>query len=399
MEMKLFTAMPAAVTSEGKVQISQKFVDGVCQYLKDWPGRITVFAEPSDKKNLYMDTIEVLPSEFPFEIQLIPFSFPSLEKDLENGDLIVSPIEYNLLHLVSLSKKLSIPLIYITENTFKTFRQMLRATTSNLLLRWRRLLWLHGLEKQFSKAIKAADGIQCNGLPTYEIYRRLNQHALLFFDSRVTSSLLATQEEVENRLESLFTNRPLKLAFTGRLIQLKGVEHLIPIACELKRLGINFHLDICGEGELEKLLQEQISSHGLNSLVTFKGKLDFKDQLIPYLKANVDLFVCPHVQGDPSCTYLETMSCGIPIAGYANEALAGLVQYSQTGWTTLLNKPKLLAQKIGEIAKNKEKIREASLRSLDFASNYTFEKTFKARVQHFLQVLDTLRKRSIKGLI
>lgn len=30
------------------------------------------------------------------------------------------------------------------------------------------------------------------------------------------------------------------------------------------------------------------------------------------------LFVCCHVQGDPSCAYLETFGSGLPIVGYAN---------------------------------------------------------------------------------
>ena len=52
----------------------------------------------------------------------------------------------------------------------------------------------------------------------------------------------------------------------------------------------------------------------LQDLVTLRGVVDFATGWIPLLKQQADLFVCPHPQGDPSSTYPEVMSCGVPSA-------------------------------------------------------------------------------------
>ena len=119
-------------------------------------------------------------------------------------------------------------------------------------------------------------------------------------------------------------------------------------------------------------------------MCSFAGRLDFEKELLPFIlwQSDVDVFVCCHRQGDPSCTYLETMSCGVPIVGYANEAFAGFVARSGAGWTSPLNRPRALAAKIAQLAAHPEDIREHAFRSLAFAREHTFEETFAARIAH-----------------
>ncbi len=125
--------------------------------------------------------------------------------------------------------------------------------------------------------------------------------------------------------------RPLRLAFSGRLIRMKGADHLPLVARELKRRQVPFELTICGDGALADGLRQQIRSFGLEDCVRMRGVLDFANELMPFVKQEVDAFVCCHRQGDPSCTYIETMSCGVPVVGYENEALAGLLRRVPAG--------------------------------------------------------------------
>jgi colanic acid/amylovoran biosynthesis glycosyltransferase len=115
-----------------------------------------------------------------------------------------------------------------------------------------------------------------------------------------------------------------------------------------------------------------------------KGVLDFKNELVPFTQKNTDLFVCCHRQGDPSCTYLETMSCGVPIVGYDNQAFLGVAAESKTGWPVPMNRPEQMAQKIVELDRNREEVARSARISLGFARAHTFEKTFKRRMAHLL---------------
>ncbi len=388
MQLLLFTPMTVTVAASGKIILSQKFIEGVKNYLKKWPGTITVIAQLSQEMSTgYMDSREVSLEELPFQLHLLNFDQPEIEKIVKLADLVVASLEYNLVHLASLCKRLLKPLIYVSEYTFKTQCEIMCLSTSNYLLRWRRYLWLKLLARSTKKAIKNSAGLQCNGLPTYEAYYSLTKNPLLFFDSRVSQSQLASANDLEERKNWLLTpSAPLRLAFSGRLIAIKGVEDLVLVAQHLKKLKVKFQLELFGAGELEEKLKTQVKALNLEDYILFKGNLNFEKELIPYLKKNCDLFVCLHKQGDPSCTYLETLSCGIPIIGYDNEAFLGLVNYAKVGWVQPLNKPNEVAKKIAALDKNRQEIYTASLASLHFAAQHTMEKTFEKRVEHFLEV-------------
>jgi len=199
--------------------------------------------------------------------------------------------------------------------------------------------------------------------------------------------LLATEEEISRRLSRLSPTRPLKLVFSGRLAPVKGSTHLLEVAKELRRLNVDFHLSICGDGESKHAMSQTIQAEQLGRHVSLNGVLDFRRDLVPFVKSEIDLFICCHPQGDPSCTYLETMSCGVPIAGYDNEAFAGVVRSSGSGWMAPMNRPDELARIVLQIQKAPESLRENSLSALAFAKHHTFNRTVSRRIGH-LRTLD-----------
>jgi len=260
-------------------------------------------------------------------------------------------------------------------------------STSNPFIRLRRIIWTYTQEKKQRQAIAMADGLQCNGTPTYEEYKGVNRNPLFFFDTRISEDMLATEADIEMRNENRSQDMPLRLVFSGRLIKMKGADHLIEVARELKQLKVKFEMFISGVGELEEMMHQQIATNKLSDCVKMLGVPDFKTEFFPFVKQNIDLFVCCHRQGDPSCSYIETMSCGVPIVGYANEAFQGIAEMSGAGWVMPMNQPKQMAKKIAELSHNREAIKSMSFKSLKFAQQHTFEKTFKARVEHMQQVI------------
>jgi hypothetical protein len=94
----------------------------------------------------------------------------------------------------------------------------------------------------------------------------------------------------------------------------------------------------------------------------------------------------------------------VPIVGYNNEALAGLVATSRVGdadWVTPLDDPITLAAKIADLNQRRDAIAAASDNALAFASQHTFEHTMQRRVQHMLECLHShaaaKSKRSIQS--
>ncbi|MCL2640062.1 MAG: glycosyltransferase, partial [Phycisphaerales bacterium] len=321
-----------------------------------------------------MDEVEVV-GDLPFELKVAKYDGAEMRGATEGSAVVLAALHYRQLAICELCETMRIPVVYVTEYSLRTQMQMLAVERVNPIVRLRRAIWLVNTERRARCVVRRAAGIQCNGTPTYEAYRGIAKEALLYFDTRVRKAEAAMERR---------TNGILRLAYSGRLMAMKGADHLLPMAKELKRRGVKFELAICGGGEMETAMRKEVMALGLAKEVVFKGVMDFERVLVPFVREEVDVFVCCHRQGDPSCTYLETMACGVPIAGYANEAFRGVVRHSGAGWMTPMNRPAKLAERIATLSS--EEIVEHGQRALAFAREHTFEKTFARRVEQLKRV-------------
>ena len=364
--------------------LTRKFVDGLHQYAQRWPGPVTAWVGLNEEADTNLDHIEVAPDQGQLSLRWLSQDNAELDETLSGARFVLVSLVDEHLHLAERCTCRGIPLAFVSEYTLRTRCQIIRSETSNPLLRLRRELWTKGMERRIVHALHHAAGIQCNGTPTYEAYHRLTPRPLLYFDSRVGDSMLASDGDLAARTAELMGGSPLRLAFSGRLIAMKGPDHLPRVAAELKRLGVPFRMDICGAGALEDDIAAGIRKYDLSDVVTLNGVLEFHNELMPFVARNVDLFVCCHRQGDPSCSYLETMACGTPIVGYDNEAFTGVVGASGVGWLSPMDDPEQLAVIIAEINRDRSALVEAAAKARIFAAGHTFDKTMDARVDHML---------------
>lgn len=389
LKLVLIPTLKVKKVSNHQVIISQKFIDGVLEYQKYWSGLITVFIEEDNTLNNDLSNTLIDINKMPFKIEVCDLDFIQKHQDLYNNSFFLISAGFRQNQISKICKLHNIPCIYITEYSLKTRIQIINATTQNPILRLRRYAWEVSQELKQRKAIAIANGVQCNGVPTYQSYHKINPNPFLFFDTRIAEDMIISSDNLMARTSECLKKNPLRLIFSGRLIKIKGTDHLLSVAEHLKQLRVEFEMFICGDGEQKETLEKQIIQKGLSDSVKMLGVLEFKTKLVPFVQKNIDLFICCHLQGDPSCTYLETMSCGVPIIGYDNEAFVGVVNQSQAGWLVKMNRPDLLAEKIAELNQNRELIIAESYKSLEFAKQHTFEKTFQRRINHIQEIAAT----------
>lgn len=386
LNLTIVQAFRAKMLPNEQVLLTRKFLEATLKFVNLWPGSITVLMEETSDETDNIDKRIFNLNEFPFELKVCSFDTITPTQLKNKSSLVLATLGYRQNHIGKICRLAGIPCIYISEYTLKTRQQIAAVENPNNFLRqfWRSR-WEEVQEWKQRQAIAMADGLQCNGTPTYEAYRTLNRDPILFFDTRITEEMLATYDDIEKRSCNR-DNMPLRLVFSGRLNRMKGADHLLDVAQELQQLGISFELFISGAGELEASMHDRIAEDGLGDCVKMMGVPDFNTVFFPFVKENADLFICCHRQGDPSCTYIETMSCGVPIVGYANEAFAGMVEQSKSGWLVEMNQPKMLAKKVAELSRNRDEIKKMSFKSLDFAQVHTFDQTFGARVLHMKRI-------------
>lgn len=370
------------------VRLTQKLADGMARYAALWTGRVVAIMRPDTAESSgNLDDRIYKTSELPFEVRSVEFRQTLVFAALHDADVVMLGSDHRLPDLVKWCSAAGKRVVFVTEYSLTTRYQITRAEVSNPLIRLRRYFWAWQQERINRHNIRLADAIQCNGTPTYTDYHMLNANTLLYFDNRVTADMLPDDASIAGRLADLKAGAPLRLAWSGRLNEMKGAPDLIEVARHLRTDGIPFQLDIFGDGPLAAQMAQQIQKLALDNAITMHGVVDFTSELMPFIRNQVDLFVCCHRQGDPSCTYIETFACGVPIAGYANEALQGLTAQRLTGWTTPLDKPGLLAKKVGALQQQPEQLLEAAREALGFARDHTFEREFGARINQVASLL------------
>jgi glycosyltransferase involved in cell wall biosynthesis len=392
--LKIVPSLRARRLPDGRIVLTRKFIEGVNEFQRFWDGPVEVYMECSDDQYDNLDELPSRPEDFPFRVHVL--SLPQIARMIA-GDrdavVLLSLDDFRQSGLGKVCRENGVACAYISEYSLATRKRIVDIGTTNPVKRLRRKLWEVNQERKRRTAVASAAGLQCNGTPTYDDYLPLSENALLYFDTRVAPDLLATADDVRQRWAALNSGGPLRLLYSGRLVPAKGAHDLVDVAKRLCQRNVDFHLFICGDGESAPGMSERIRREQLNERVTLTGVLDFKTELLPFARSNIDLFVCCHPQGDPSCTYLETMSCGVPIAGYANEAFEGIVRHSECGWTVAMNQPEALADKIADVGKSPDLLLSMSLASLAFARSHTFDQTFSRRVIH----LRCLAERNARG--
>ncbi|MES9899571.1 MAG: glycosyltransferase [Sedimenticola sp.] len=373
---------------KGGLFFDRKFHDGVLAYVNKWPGEVKLAIRTEDTPPPAFGLVPFCEANFPAKVTVLDSEETVDSKHLAGVDIVLaSGDEYRNLHISKICKQQNIQCIYTIENIFETRIQIVSLSHDSLLKRLKSSVWLLLMERKRRQAFRRANGLQANGVAAYDQYSPLVPNTLLYFDTRSTETSLITDNVLSKRLDYLDKEEPLRLAFSGRLIGIKGADHLIDVAYILKTRQVPFAFDIFGAGDLVHTMQEKIDEYELGGKVIMHGNVDFSLELIPFIKSSVDMCVVCHRQSDPSCTYLETYACGVPIAGYANRAHQGILDRSDVGWSVPLGDVDALADLITRLDHQRDEIKVKSLNAALFSHAHTFENTFGRRIDHCLKTL------------
>lgn len=373
----------------GDILLTKKFIEGISAYSCRWNGSVCLLLQKTTHPSDNLDNQRIQKTELPCKVAVIDFLSSEMEQYITGSSIVLASAGYRQNHISKICNSLSIPSIYVTEYTLRARLQSLYQNSTNPLRFVHGVIWNLNQERKQRQAISIAQGLQANGTPTYDAYKYLTSNALLYFDNRIHQNDLINDMQINKRLAKLDKRKPLRLAFSGRLIRMKGVDHLIPLCWKLDKLGLDYTMTIFGDGDLASKMKHDIVQTKINDHVYMAGSVDFRSELLPALKAHIDLFVCCHMQGDPSCTYIETFACGLPIVGYNNEAFKGILHHSkgrQPGIAVACGNQDALADQILLLDQNRDRLATMSRDALSFAAKHNFEQTFDQRIAHLARI-------------
>jgi len=224
--------------------------------------------------------------------------------------------------------------------------------------------------------MRSAHSLHCNGYPIYDATRRYNANSLLYLDSRMSADMIIPQQELDARLATR-VGHPLRLLFSGRYERMKGADDAVRVAVECLRRGLDVEMHFYGQGSLRGEMEL------IAATAQRPGRIFIHDA-VPYtelvtISRSFDLFVCCHIQSDPSCTYLESFGAGLPIVGYANRMWRRLRETSGAGLASPMGSPAKVVDDVEKVLLNSEVLSTMSKKALAFAQQHCFELEFRKR--------------------
>ncbi|WP_299852653.1 glycosyltransferase [uncultured Roseovarius sp.] len=383
-KLLVISSAPATIVG-GKPYLDIKFCEGVNYYASGWDGQVTGMLRTQENQFAFGRVFER--SELSFDPILLDQNAPIDKAKLAEFDVILCSGDNHLyLDMWKICKDLQTKVVYIIEYDLKTRFQIISLNKNTSFVgKLSAMFWTLRQEQRRKTAFRQADGLQANGYPAEISYGRLCRNPVMYLDNRLKPDMMATKAEMSDRRVKE-KNTPLRLVNSGRLEAMKGAQDLIPIANSLAKKKVDFRLDVFGTGSLFSEIAEAIGKLNLTDRVNLHEPVDFETELVPYVRKNADIFLSCHRQSDPSCTYLESMGCGVSVVGYDNRMLQNLVRESDAGWTVPLGNWEALADRIAKLSQNRYEVTLKSANALEFASRHAFDIEFDKRLNHLKTV-------------
>lgn len=384
---KLVMVAPAPVEAAGvgRLRLDAKFLSGMAEHVAQWAGPVEMILWRSGPIPFGR---EVAAGDLGFALTVLEPGQPLEAGRLAGADLVYASADMSAaLGLGPVARAAGARLVYAVEYTLRTRLDILRLERGLASPRGlRSAIWLLGQERRRRQALRAADAVQFNGYPAARAYGALVREGLTYLDGRMAVSLMATDAEMAARAARQSAGAPLRLIHSGRLEAMKGAQDLVPVAKGLVARGIDFTLDIFGTGALVAELARSIAAAGLDGVVRLHAPVPFETGLVPRMRQEADVFLSCHRQGDPSCSYLEAMGCGLPVVGYDNEMWGAMAPVSGGGWVVPMGRPDRLAEAVAGLAADRAALQATADRALSFARQHDFAAEFRLRMAHLAEV-------------
>lgn len=387
MARNLLMVVPAPViaASTDALILDKKFVTGLYQHAEHWDGRIGCVIREGASSIPF--GAEYRREDLPVEMIVFGADQRLVLDRLGDWDVALLSADSSLDLLPPDQLRHSrLKIVYGIEYTHGTRQDIIRVDDASVARKAYRAARTAIDERRRRRSLALARGIQANGYPAFSSYSQLNANTMLYLDNRMTKEMFADRIAMDRRKARLEAGMPLRLVHSGRLERMKGAHHLIPFAEMLDAAGLDFRFDIYGAGSLSDEIAARIAASELAPRVTFHGPVDFASQLVPALQSQADLFISFHLQSDPSCTYIESLGCGVPIVGYANEMWSEMLRNSKGGWTVPRGQPEALARQVLALNANRREVVGKAYAGWTFAGQHDFHGQFRARMHHLADI-------------
>ncbi|MFN2508136.1 MAG: glycosyltransferase family 4 protein [Chthoniobacterales bacterium] len=180
----------------------------------------------------------------------------------------------------------------------------------------------------------------------------------------------------------------IRLLSVGRLVAFKGFDVLIDACSELRGAGIEFALQIIGDGPLRAELEERVAQNALTEKVVFSGEQS-QDQVLRSLDA-CDIFVLAAAVDENGASDVfptviaEAMACAKPVLSTTVAGIPELVAQNETGLLVPPRAPQALAAAMKRLISDDElRVSLGRAGRARIERHFSIERTIEPLLQRF----------------
>ncbi len=179
------------------------------------------------------------------------------------------------------------------------------------------------------------------------------------------------------------TSDKLNLINVGSFQNKKNQTFFIDIAIELKKRNIDFMINLIGDGELRKEVENRIADNQLEDMIKTHGIVDNVEEWME----NSNIYVHTAWYEPFGLVLIEAMASGLPCISLDGKGNQDLIENDYNGYFIGNQDPQLFADKIDEISKNEELYYKLSKNAEKFSLKFNIEEKTQDYVDLYTSII------------
>ncbi len=178
------------------------------------------------------------------------------------------------------------------------------------------------------------------------------------------------------------------ILYTGRLVELKGLNYLLEALKNLKAIRSDWVCWIVGSGEQEAALKNQAMALGLDQDVQFLGRRDD----VPGLLTQSDIFVLPTLIENQPLSVIEAQIAGKAIIASNTGGIPEIIEHGVTGLLTPPKDVNMLTQNLNLLLDNEKYRKQLGSNARKWGlPHWSIEKSTRNLLKIYYQAIDQKR--------
>jgi glycosyltransferase involved in cell wall biosynthesis len=242
---------------------------------------------------------------------------------------------------------------------------------------WKRLLNNIILEPIFTsrhrRALRHSNLAMLQGQDVFDAYGPHCSNAHKVYHMPIDRDDYITDDELEAKLASLDEERPLKICYVGRAIDMKGPMDWLHVLRLLEQRGIKFEATWLGDGDLLSRMRT------ISSNVNFPGYISNHFEILRALRDSDIFLFCHKTPESPRCL-VESLASGCPLVGYGSSYPRDIVSHLGGGSFVEIGDREGLTELVAGLAANRGRLKDLVRQASASGRLYERDATMRRRI-------------------